>query len=335
MWILSAIAFVIVVFLTAGYSYVPLSRNEMSRSLALIEDKSYYVITLNGKDVAYFSGLSSDTAFVDFSLCKEASSKTTYSSAFWVNRHSLIPSPDGLLLAAPSLNDSMLNVAGRNLDCILSKEKSTLEKTVHHKTSESSELTYYIKVHGVMDEGFDMISKYAGKVKIEKDSANHLLSEIKKWNHDTPLSVRLVSSFAIYYLNDSSKTQKINCRLLPTKGKNAFRLFQTKDKMTPENVVPLYLHRFLTPRLLKSSTVFAAVYEGFGHSCFLHSHLKSEILSGHLTSHLYNKASHDFPKTMVLDGTPVFSRNGFFVGVAYHGEILNSNQFGSMFKGVE
>jgi hypothetical protein len=335
-WIIS-IVFIIIILLAGGYSYLPLSRDEMPRSLALIESKSYYVLTANGKDVAYFSGLSldGDSTFVGFSLSKQKSFIQNFTSAFWVNRYSMIPSQEGLLLASPSGRDSILKVANKNAEQILNKEMVRLKRLLHDKNLESAELRYYLNVHGVMDEGFDMISRYSEKVKIEKDSVSHLLSELRKASHHSHFSVRLISTFSVYYVDNSSKMKKVNCRLLSEKNINGFRLFQTNNKTTPEDAVSLYIHSFFTPYLLKSSTIFAISFEGLRYGSFDKNHLKSYMLPGHLTSDLKESASHDISRTMILDGEPVFSKGGYFVGVTYHGNILNSNQFRGMLNGIE
>lgn len=329
------VALIVVVMVIGAHFFWPasLSRNEMSRCLAMVEDRNCYAITVNGKELAYFSALKSDTSFSDLSLQRSQSLKTQYFPAFWISSHPMIVSSNGMLLSPASNNDSILTVSERNKSRMLEKTIKVLTKMLLDYSSESSELKYYLDIHGVSDEGFDMISHYAEHVKTKRDSVKHLLSVLNNIKSSSEIKIKSLSSYSVSYIDNKAKTRVRHCKVLSAKCQKGFRVLQITDKKTPKDAVALSTLRFFSPHADSSSTLFSVVYEGLGYGCLNSSQLKVDVVPVRLVSQLSGKSAHDIPSTMLPDGSPVFSDKGNFIGVAYHGYILNTNLFSDFLKG--
>ena len=169
-WIVIPIG--VIVLILGGYSYLPLSREQMKHTVATVERRYYYVLTADNKEVMYFEGVDSDSTFTDVSLKKEYVMKKSMHTGCWINQFQFVPSCKGRVMALflNDKSDGIEKMTNRNLPEIIRKESDKLAKTLKDQKRTRTNMQYYLRVHNATDAGFNIISKYAEELDEERDS---------------------------------------------------------------------------------------------------------------------------------------------------------------------
>jgi hypothetical protein len=294
LWIV--IPVLVIVLILGGYSYLPLSREQMKHTVAKVERKYYYVLTANNKDVLYFGGVDSDSTFTDASLQKEHVMKKSIHTGCWVNKFQFIPSCEGRVMAQfqNDRSDGILKMTDRSLPEIIKKECDKLTRMMKDLKRTRTNMQYYLRVHNATDAGFNIISRYAAEIDEERDSTNKLLDAITITAKGKTLRIKYISEYSIIYSDDSMKQKKVPCRMLKEKN-GEFRFLQTYDATTPDGAKALYFHLWLTWHI-------------------------SKLSSGKI-------APNDVPEALADDGAPIFTKFGSFIGIRHKGEVLSTDKF--------
>ena len=82
-------------------------------------------------------------------------------AAVWTDRLALVPSCEGRLTV--SVDDSLNahRYAGRDIKKVLAQKIDSLKKDIRHLSFKVDELAYYRRVHSVIDEGYETISRFS------------------------------------------------------------------------------------------------------------------------------------------------------------------------------
>jgi len=335
LWAVPVILIILASFIIA--SYWPSTRDAMKRSIAIVEYSSYYRITTDKKDTLFFDTLDKDTAMnVLSSDCKNLGQKK-YATGCWINKYAIIPSCFGkLLMVADDGNiDSIKMVAQSNFNSILNKEKDKAAEYLKTLKDESDDLSYYIRVHGVQDEGYNNISQYATKTSEKIKIAQKTMAIINSLKPNVKVSVEYLTDYRIIYRDNGNKLNTEHCHQIIANGKSGFRMIQTDSKETPEYARPQHFHHLWAWLERKGKTIFIAGYSGINDGSFDYKKTNSDITAGILKEFLGNKAAHTVNYSFAQDGSPVFSKSGFFLGVSYHGAVINTRQFYFLLKKIK
>jgi hypothetical protein len=294
LWIAAAILFMIL--LLGAYSYLPLSREAMKHTLAEVECRHYYVLTANSHEIMFFGDLDKDSTFLYASMDKDSATRISSHTACWVHKYQFVPSCEGRVMAlfAHDSSDSLQRLLAHHLPEIVNKEMNRLAKDIKRWKKINLNMKYYLRVHNATDEGFYSISKYAEAVTAHKDSSERLLDAIRKAAQTKSLKIKYVTKYTVSYFDDSLKRQKAACHLLHDKNGN-FRFLQTDDETTPDGAQALYFHLWMTWHIAK-------------------------LAPGKM-------APFNVPEALAADGSPIFSKYGFFIGILHEGEVLSSDRF--------
>lgn len=292
-WIV--IPIVVIVLILGGYSYLPLSREQMKRTVATVERRYYYVLTADNKEVMYFEGVDSDSTFTDVSLKKEYVMKKSMHTGCWINQFQFVPSCKGRVMALfqDDKSDGIQKMTNRNLPEIIRRESDKLAKALKELKRKRTNMQYYLRVHNATDAGFNIISKYAEELDEERDSAERLLDALTLATGKT-VRVKYVSDYSIIYSDDSMRIKKIPCKMQKER-KGEFRFLQTSDAITPDGAKALYFHLWISWPIAK---------------------LSSDRM-----------APNDVPEALAVDGSPIFTKHGFFIGIRHQGKVLSTNKF--------
>jgi len=293
-WIVIPIG--LTVLILGGYSYLPLSREQMKHTVATVERRYYYVLTADNKDVMYFEDMDSDSTFTNVSLKKEYVMKKSMHRGCWVNKLQFIPSCKGRVMALfqDDKSDEILKMTDRSLPRIIRKESDKLAKSVKDLKRMRTNMQYYLRVHNATDAGFNIISEYAAEIDEERDSTSRLFDAITMAIKRKTLRIKYISEYSIIYSDDSMRLKKVPCRM-QNERKGEFRFLQTYDATTPDGAKALYFHLWMTWHITK-------------------------LAPGKM-------APNDVPEALADDGSPIFSKRGFFIGIQHQGKVLSSDKF--------
>lgn len=292
-WIIISIA--VIVFLLGGYSYWPLSRAQMSHTVTTVERSYYYVLTADNKDLVYFGGVESDSTFTDASLKRESVVKKSKHTGCWIHQYQFVPSCKGRVIALfpDDKSDGIRKMTNKNLPELIRRERDKLAGTLKQLKRKRANMQYYLRVHNATDEGFNIISRYAAELDQQRDTISRLLDALNKAKGKR-VKVKYVSDYSILYLDDSMRIKKIPCRMQKER-KGEFRFLQTTDAITPDGAKALYFHLWISWPISK---------------------LSSDRM-----------APNDVPEALAADGSPIFTKHGFFIGIRQQGKVLSTNKF--------
>jgi hypothetical protein len=316
------------------YSYWPASRDKMKRSIAIVENSSYFQVVFNNKDTLFFDGIDKDSLFENLSYDMENIKKSKYSIGCWINKYALFPSCYGRLLTTSKEGnaDDVKYYIINNFKTILKKETAKTKHQIKDLEYESECLKYYISVHGVQDEGFNFISQYSTKLANRRDSVEKVMEILSKTDSDAHIKVDYIPNYTVIYRDEDNKLHREHCRQITARSKKGFRMIQTDSKTTPSYACPQHFHHIWPWHDRNGKRIFIAGYGGLDIDGFEPSQANSTITAGKLNGYLGKQACHTISATFAQDGSPAFSEYGFFLGVNYQGSVINTRQFHFLFK---
>ena len=246
LWIIPS-AIIISIILIGGYSYLPLSKKQIRQSIAKIECKYCYALIENGKYIAFFNDINTDSVLVNLTYDKKVAIKTIEYTARWINKFQLLPWCNGRLLTRFSLKpkEEVVNFTNQNLSYIINKEKKLLAKKELDLKSEITELEYYLSLHNVRDEGFNTISIFNAKIIADLDTIQKLSRIINAISNPSKIKVKYIPQYSVIYKGNSLRTKRLPCVMLADESQdNKQMIFQTANHNTPDGVRPLSRYQF-------------------------------------------------------------------------------------------
>lgn len=239
----------------------------------------------------------------------------------WINRHWWWPSCDGRVLTMYRDNVSSHTPWLTNADSLRSFVAVTtdsLSQLLGRKETERKELIYYLRSHGVIDEGYTQIAAYAQRQSRETDSLKHLVSKLRSWlskspdtdqdkaNHKVQTSnfkFQRIFDCTVSWYDDNDSLQSVACRpLLVTIGSHPV-ILHTRRSIKPWGVYAVRNVMWGAPSHKKIITVTLSTAAPKG---------KENILA---TGNYDHRTGHDLPHIFAVDGSPVFTQHGRFIGI--------------------
>lgn len=163
---------------------------------------------------------------------------TTNHAASWVNKYRLVPSCYGMFIAECQPNTEK-KTREKDIRQIVNSKKSELEKDIKRLKKESDELEYYLRAHGVQDEGYDMVIRHHENIKNKISEKSQLLDTLKNNTDFSKYSAKKQDSYLALYRDRRNNVTKKACRLVK-KLSGSQQMFQTTDKTKPIGVRPRY-----------------------------------------------------------------------------------------------
>lgn len=138
---------------------------------------SYNILRADGKDVLYFRSLGTDSVFRDLQMT---------SDSIW-------------LAAEP-------HTAGIDLHAVVEHNRKLIDRKLRALDSIDDEMKYYLDVHNVQDEGYDLVVNHQGIVEKKIWMANKIKNILNGINNDAKLEIEHV---AVSMREDSIKIPSV------------------------------------------------------------------------------------------------------------------------------
>lgn len=327
--IMVAIAFFL--FLAAQ---APMSDGMMGATTATVEQSAVFSIEADGKAVAYFKSLT-DSMTTDGAVPAD-SGKTPFkviTAGCWANDMPMMPSCHGRILVPGALlqADSMVQAMNKDIRRHMKREADRQRKYLEKIKKRQAYTDYYMSVHNVQDEGFNIMAEYAERIKKEKNNAERLIVIFDKAATAKNVAVRMETEYKVITPDRNQKTCTTACRKLPDTYSHGFIMLQTEDKKMPSHAKAVYVNRLVRCHADSGDVVSAAGICGMETPSFNVSNMQTMITTGHATG----RSGHDMPSLLVPDGSPVFSKNGFFLGISMGGTIADVRKTGNGNNGMK
>lgn len=324
------VAIVLIIYVV---SFLPRSTEQMQQGSALIEYKSYYELTVQGKPVACFDSLT-DSCMSE-NITPQADSSITrreFINGCWVSKYAFMPSCSGRILTTDpdSMAYKTIAAANRNIVNVIKNTAEKLERSIKSLNKKEDELKYYLSVHNVSDDGYNTMAYLAGRLQKQMDQAKKALENIKKAETAKQTSIKLVSKYTLVYRDTADKVVRIACNTITPASEKPFRIIQTYDESTPDDASPTYLHQWLTPATGTSRDIIVASYPGCQLSMYDADGAKAATFSGKANG----RGRHDVPPFLAPDGAAVYTSDGRMMGISYKGNIISTRHFGLALKNL-
>lgn len=237
-----ATLFLIVTMLCVALYYrVPRASNAI-----VLNEREYYVLTdsITGDSLYAAVTVDSDTIMVLSSDTLFLPSITRQRYCSWVNTHwwpscfgKLAAREDSLGKGVPVLHETDVRTI---LDRVVERQRTLLDVL----RKQHNEINYFLRVHGVQDEGYDVVARRLEKVMLLTDSLERLQMSCERMLESKQLTLR----------RRYEAFTSVKCNRIATK-RDGYEMWQTVDHSMPDTAVAVNLHQ---PLLFGSKSI------GFG-----------------------------------------------------------------------
>lgn len=207
------VSFLLVAILAASYVfyryYAP--RERVQQNLVRVEAYTAYHILQDGKVVLSFDP------------------DTVTGMGCFANKWDLIPSCEGRMMVNIDSGTWGNRYKQVNLQTLLQTKTDSLDSIYKIAKWKVAELDYYLHSHQVTDEGFNMISEYAQRETLKRDSAKKMLDSIKHIGSNKHLKIKRQQKMVAFLSNNRAVTLK----------KLTNQWFQIASEQTPGGINPL------------------------------------------------------------------------------------------------
>lgn len=298
----------------------PYSEQQVKKSILQLERRSYFVLYANGEPLLTFSEFTPDSVMTGLSFSEDSVKRTLFTAGgFWVNRHVAFPSCNGRLLAVVGKAEEIVPTSD-NAKLFLRKEISYLTADLKAMRLRQAELRYYLRVHGVQDEGYDIIAKYATRLYAQIDTTLSALEKLRKIGPNTTIKINQKAKFTAKFPDGKGQWQAHELRIVKRSTGGRYALLQTLSEETPQDVKPLVL---LPWKSEKGKEVVGA--------SFL-TNAQGKMNSSLIESYLQSNGKYLFSDYLQKDGCPIFTPSGTFIGMKVDTTIIYREELKQILK---
>lgn len=305
----------------------PSDASGMRRTAVVVEQTTWHEVTVDNRPVLYFDSAEGDSAITGITSVRDSATHRRLTMGFWTNRWPLMPSCRGRVVAPytaeggvpRSLNDSAIVRLCRLSADIQLKRLQT----------QKSELDYYIRVHGVQDNGYQQIAALANSIKraamAVRTARNIIDSLAADKHHRHRFALCTKATFSVTGHDDEGKTVRIPMHLVSRDSTSRLAVLQTSDHSTPDWAEPARLLPWnaSTPR-----TVLTVATPALGINGIESDTVPPIIVQGTVQA----SGCHNLPRLLAPDGAPVYTRRGHFIGVVSGKKIISRREISKLLK---
>lgn len=286
------------------------------RSVAIVECRTYHELRSGGQTVLFFSGVDTNQCLLSASTQAAEATDTTYATAIWVNRWSLWPSCQGRLV---TVVPGMADLSQCDIDTVLSHTLRQQQTLLKRLKGEQAELAYYLRVHGVQDPGYQSVAEVSAQRENSIARVQKLVTLLTRLTTDSTRTekpeVAEKSHFIAYYRDRGDTLRHTACRCLAGNDTRRVAMLQTTNGLTPDGAVAVNI---LPWNHYAEGEMRAIAFSGLGEQIFADTTTRATIQPCLVDT----TGRHDLPLLLATDGTPIYTKNGHFIGISNHQQIV-------------
>lgn len=298
--------------LTLVWMNRPCSKADARRATVLVVGTTHGELRLDGRPLIFFSTVTGDSLLTDATDTAALAVDTTYAMGCWTHHTALWPSCRGRAVTVDTLLGQRLPTdAQRVVACTRRLLEHRIATTLH----DLSELRYYLRVHGVQDEGYHDIAQLTASRARQLSRDRRTLAVLDSIaTLKGKLSLSRVTSYELrQQLADHSWTVH-DCHVEAADTASQLVLLRLADGRTPQEAKPVVLPPWTAEA---EGEALAVSLGGIGEGLPFNVQDTLVVVGGQLKG-----GAHDFPHVLVSDGAPVFSPSGRFIGMVHGRQII-------------
>lgn len=285
----------------------PVSAKSMLRSAVIIEETSWQEVTVDGKPCLYFASAEGDSILIGVTTLRDSAIHRNYSTGFWHSRSWAYPSCRGrIATVTPPLRRTLRNAADTLVLRLCAEAVERELKVLEHQ---KDELAYYMRSHGVQDNGYQQIAILNNKVSREYAGAKRAqerLNALRNSKHKVAVAWR--STYVAVFRDEDERLTRLPLRPISNDTNlQGITALQTMDAATPSGVTPLYIRPFAARH---KRDIIAIGFPSIGEPGLECDTVSPQMVPGRELA----SGCHDIPPLLAGNGAPVFTKKGLFVG---------------------
>ena len=298
-------ALLAVVVAVAVSLLLPESARGMRRCAVVVECEEWNEVSINGIPTLYFLSADADTALVRLTLHRDTATHRHWSAGCWVGEWPVIPSCHGRIATLEAHGGTPALRAKADVGALCRK---AVEQKLAMLKGQSAELAYYLRVHGVQDEGYQQVAALARRVELDYTDCRRMREILDSVGAKARFTTAHRRSFTAIYRDTASHIRRTPCTLLASDAARRTLLLQTADGTTPSGahaVMPLPWN------CGGKGEIRMAGFGGLGVRGLECDTVGVSIVAGRRSA----DGIHDIPDILAPDGSAVFTARGLFIGL--------------------
>lgn len=302
----------------------PASSVVMKQSSLTVSRASWYEVDVDGKPLLYFRNVLGDSLLVGITSCRDSAIHHHRMTGCWVNRWTAFPSCKGRVMCID--NNVPRKFSTPSKDGLVLLLRKSLDRELHILGYQKSELDYYLRVHGVQDNGYQHIAALAAKVDKaygEASCASRLVDSLSQ-SRASRLSVSMRSDYTVHYLADG-KMCSAPLVMQNSDPASHLLLLHLPSGVTPDGVSSVVM---LPWHVAEFGAVLCVGLGGVGEPDLAANPTQPSLMPAHVS----RDGQHDMPRVLAGDGSQVYTTRGIFVGLVSGDTIVPRQTMCRLFK---
>lgn len=303
-WAVASMTVIVIAAAAFAWMVRPGDADSMRRNVSLVVVRSWYELDCDGHAVAFFRSVQGDSLLVGPTLERDSAVTVSAVAGCWVDRYVGVPSCEGRLVTVTAARPDTVR---SGVDSLVAHTRRALSRRIADMTLEQSELQYYVRVHGVQDNGYQEIAALADRHARLLAGDIRTLAVLDSLSPKKRYTLRRSVAYTAYVRTAAGGVQAVKCRLAAADASSSAVLLRTADGKTPADVSPVGI---LPWSAADTARIVVPSYGGVGERIASDTAVRCVIVGGRL-----GDGVHDLPAVLVVDGSPVYTARGHFSGL--------------------
>ena len=222
--------------------HIPRSEKCLSKSMAVLERADYYVVSLYGQPLFRLDNLENwTTSHMTTDLRDSTVARITRVKGTWARR-TLQPLCRGRLFVAGADTSVWNSEKAARAALMLREQREVLRQRLETMEKRIEELQYFMKVHKVTDEGFNVVAEWLQRATDELRNVRLVMAVLNDSTRLDKMTIRFVHDYTLLNINNdtTSVVRRIPCHILKADTLRGKYLVQTKNHWMPDSICPVY-----------------------------------------------------------------------------------------------
>ncbi|MBR5698494.1 MAG: glycosyl hydrolase family 25 [Prevotella sp.] len=222
--------------------HIPRSEKCLSKSMAVLERADYYVVSLYGQPLFRLDNLENwTTSHMTTDLRDSTVARITRVKGTWARR-TLQPLCRGRLFVAGADTSVWNSQKAAQAALMLREQREVLRQRLETMEKRIEELQYFMKVHKVTDEGFNVVAEWLQRATDELRNVRLVMAVLNDSTRLDKMTIRFVHDYTLLNINNdtTSVERRIPCHILKANTLRGKYLVQTRNHWMPDSICPVY-----------------------------------------------------------------------------------------------
>ena len=218
---------------------VPPSEKQCENSVAQLEYSTYYEVSINGQPSFFLDDYENWTTSRFSTNETELPQNVKTVTGIWIRRM-FTPLCHGRLIAVGTDPSQWESEENSRIAKTMQQRRLVLQQRVAMLQKRVDELQYYLRVHNVRDEGYNLIAEYEATSEAELTSVRQVLTLISDTSSLSKMRVRFIQQYVLLRNGNTTKKSRVPCHILEMDATARTCVVQTPRHLKPFDASAIY-----------------------------------------------------------------------------------------------